>query len=491
MARIIHLDEHVSRVQSSVLELLDSPNCNLLVLSDLQVAVLEQMTFPYVAWATRLVEDHESYQVLVDAPQAYIDELECLELLLSGGSTMTCDLSAVLAELAAAIRNQPSGGAGCAYSGPSAVLNCLPGMSPAELIPQPPTEAPGYGVPPAGFDTWAEYLTHKCKAAYAIYDTVYGLFGALALLPILQITVTLVGTALGGYIAGTAFGAAAFPPAAIIAIAGAAVLIGTLDAAAYIQFQNIQAYLAAHKADIICALYTSGSASEALEGLASAVEDAIQSVAWGTIFGPILGPELAAAVGTMAGQAETNNLVNPLFQVVEDFAYPSVSCAGCGGPAGWEWHFDEDVEGWTYTIQKNDGDTVTAGWDGDPVGPDPSDSSPGLIWGYVDEADPPLGNVYVIWEYAFPIGNRPTVQPGDMLVADYWCDQYAGTSVNILVFYIDETHSSHEYQNLTGWNEISVAGTAGKVVEHIQINLGMGEITTPANYAIDNVLWGQ
>ena len=330
MTRIVHLDEHVSRVDSYALELLDSPNCNLLVLSDLQVSVLRQMTFPYVNWATRLVEDHESYQVAVDFPQAYSDELECLELLLSGGSEMTCDLSTVLADLADAIRNQPTGGGACPGSGSSVILNCLPGMLPGDLIPQPEAEAPEIGVPPEGFDTWAEYLTHKCKAAHAVYDTVHGLFGALALLPILQVTVTVIGTALAGYIGATAFGAAAYPPAAIVAIAAVALAIGLLDAAAYIQCKAIQTYLAAHEDVIICALYTSGSGSEALEALAGFTEDAIQSVEWSVIFGPALGPELAAAFGSLASQAQTNNLVNPLFRAIEGFAYPTVSCE-CGG----------------------------------------------------------------------------------------------------------------------------------------------------------------
>jgi hypothetical protein len=96
------------------------------------------------------------------------------------------------------------------------------------------------------------------------------------------------------------------------------------------QCKAIQAYLLADEEAIVCALYTSGSGSEALEALAGFVEDAIQSVQWSVIFGPTLGPELSAAFGSLASQAQTNNLVNPLFQVVEDFAYPDVTCE-CGG----------------------------------------------------------------------------------------------------------------------------------------------------------------
>jgi hypothetical protein len=76
---------------------------------------------------------------------------------------------------------------------------------------------------------------------------------------------------LGGYIGATAFGAAAFPPAAIVAIAALAVAIGLLDAEAFIQFRKIQVYLASRETEIVCALYQSGSASEALAGLAAEV----------------------------------------------------------------------------------------------------------------------------------------------------------------------------------------------------------------------------
>lgn len=330
MTRIIHLDEHVSRVQSSVLELLDSTGCNLLLLSDVQIAVLAQMVFPYVWWPTRLVEDHEQYQIAVDFPTLYRDELECLELLLSGGATMTCDLSAVLTALADAIRTGGGGNGGCAPAGPAAILNCVGQMTPEELIPQPAENAPQGGVPPEGFETWAVYLTYKCQAAHAIYDTVYGLFGALALLPIAAVTIQLIGTALAGYFGATAFGATVYPPAAIVGIVALALAIGLINAQAYIQFIHIQDYLRDHQDEIVCALYTSGSAAQALEALAAAVEDAIQSVQWAALFGGVVGPELAAAVGAMAAEAQTNNLVNPLFRATEDFAYPEADCSSCG-----------------------------------------------------------------------------------------------------------------------------------------------------------------
>jgi len=491
MSRVVHLDQHVSRVQAGTLDLLDSPNCNLLVLSDLQKSVLAQMTFPYVNWDTRLVLDHGQYQETVDFPQLYKDELECLELLLSGGATMSCDLSTVLAELAAAIRNQPTGAGSCAYTGPSAVLNCLPGMTPGELIPQVPTEAPEYGVPPAGFDTWAEYLIHKCKAAWAVYDTVYGLFGALASLPILQITVTLIGTVLGGYIAGAAFGAAAFPPAAIIAIAAMAVAIGLLDAQAYIQFLKIQDYLRAHQEDIVCGLYTSGSASEALAGLAAELEDAIQSVEWAALFGGVIGPQLAAAVGAMAGEAETNNLVNPLFSVMEDFAYPDVSCCGGGPFSGPTWHFTMSDEGWYETFFLYGDDEAESYWANSFSPADPEDVSVGLLYGYIDRPDalPQIANIR--WQYDIPVAARPLAVAGDKLKADFYCDIYEAAYVTLYAVYDDESSDTHTWGGTVGWNEREIEATPGKTLASVVVYFSVAEAVALRHFAFDNVRWGQ
>lgn len=491
MPRIVHLDEHVSRVQSSVLDMLDSPNCNLLVLSDVQVSVLEQMTFPYVWWSTRLVEDHEAYQIAVDFPQAYKDELECLELLLSGGSTMTCDLSTVLAALATAIANQPAGGGGCNYSGSSAILNCLPGMTPAELIPQTPTEAPEYGVPPEGFETWDEYLIHKCKAAWAVFDTVYGLFGALATLPILMVSVQVVGTALGGYIAATAFGAAAFPPAAIVAMAAMAVSISLLASNAYIQFLGIQDYLRAHKDDIICGLYTSGSASEALAGLAAVIEDAIQSIAWATIFGPALGPEIAAAVGAMAAAAETNNLVNPLFQVMEDFAYPDVICCPNGGPSPDVWHFDADAEGWSFSALENEGDVVIGEWVEGTDEPDLWDSSSGQVRCTIDRPSPQIGDCHGTWTYQFPFGLLPEVLAGDSFKVDFFSSLASNTTYVARIVYVGEGSNEEMVGNPFGWAELEVIALEGRCVDRFECVFAVGESEAFHDFRMDNARWGQ
>jgi hypothetical protein len=364
-------------------------------------------------------------------------------------------------------------------------------MTPGELIPQTPTEPPEYGVPPAGFDSWEEYLLHKCKAAHAIYDTVYGLFGALSFLPILQITVTVVGTALGGYVAGTAFGAAAFPPAAIVAIAALAVAIGLLDAQAFIQFRNIQAYLASREDAIVCALYQSGSASEALEGLAAEVEDAIQSIAWSSIFGGVVGPQLAVAVGSLAGEAETNNLINPLFQVTEDFAYPDVDCSSCGGEPPLAWHFDSDEELWEFSVIENEGDYVIGSWVTGVTEPDPLDSSAGQLQCLVDKPSPPVLGTYGIWTYEYPYGDVPEVVEGDSFKVDLYCSRQQAAEFVVRVNYTDATYSQTYVPNPSGWSERVVAATTGKFVASLAVWFGVGEDAELHSFRMDRARWGQ
>jgi hypothetical protein len=75
----------VSRVAGSTLDLLEDEEVRCLELTSLQCSILRQMAFPWAKLFTRLVNDYGDYQTTVDMPQAYIDALEELELLLGGG----------------------------------------------------------------------------------------------------------------------------------------------------------------------------------------------------------------------------------------------------------------------------------------------------------------------------------------------------------------------------------------------------------------------
>lgn len=85
MGENINLHWAVSRVAGSTLDLLEDEEVRCLELTSLQCSILRQMAFPWAKLFTRLVEDHGDYQTTVDMPQAYIDALEELELLLGGG----------------------------------------------------------------------------------------------------------------------------------------------------------------------------------------------------------------------------------------------------------------------------------------------------------------------------------------------------------------------------------------------------------------------
>jgi hypothetical protein len=74
----------ISRVTSDTLDLIEDEERRCLDLSVLQCSILRQMTFPWAKFRTRLVEEHPDYWVVVDQPQAYVEALEELEVLLSG-----------------------------------------------------------------------------------------------------------------------------------------------------------------------------------------------------------------------------------------------------------------------------------------------------------------------------------------------------------------------------------------------------------------------
>lgn len=492
MTRIVHLDEHVSRVDSYVLDLLDSPNCNLLLLSDVQVSVLKQMTFPYALWSTRLVEDHEAYQICVDFPQSYRDELECLELLLSGGDTMTCDLSAVLSELAQAIRaGGPSANGGCG-SGQAVVLNCLSSLLPGEIVPQPDEPPPEYGVPPAGFVTWEEYVIYKCKAANAIVDATANLFGALSLAPPVATTAIAINTLITGYLGGIALAGVVFPPAALIAIAAGAVALGILEGAAFVYLQDVRQYIFDNRDDFACALFNSGSAAAAQSAVAVFLDDAVQSVAWGAIFGGVVGPEVAAILGSIAGQMDTTNLVNALFRATEDFVYPDVTCCSGQPPAGPDWHFDADTELWSFSSYGNEGDVIVGAWNAGGDLPDPNDSSPGQLQTTIDKPTPPVPGTHGAWTYQFPWSQIPQAVAGDALKVDVYCSVSAAAEFNIYINYTDATNSSLYYPNPgPAWVEKVVAATPGKFVASLSVDFGVGESDVLHDARIDNVRWGQ
>jgi len=87
MGENIRLHWGVSRVWAPTLDLLEDEERRFLDISVLQASILRQMAFPWARMSTRLVEDHGDYQTTVEMPEAYLDALDELELMLGGGYT--------------------------------------------------------------------------------------------------------------------------------------------------------------------------------------------------------------------------------------------------------------------------------------------------------------------------------------------------------------------------------------------------------------------
>lgn len=495
MVRRIRLDQHVGKVDIDQY-LARANDCQCIIwLTDRERYVVLSHLLPFAEWETRLVRpvDRELWETASDPEwEEYTDFLNDLVIKLTGGdTTMGCNAQIYngLLAVAEALRTAGGNGGGCASSGPAAVLNCIGSMTEDELVPQPAEPDQQYGTPPAGFDTWAEYLTYKCQAAYAVFDAVHNLFGALAILPIAQATVTVIGTVLGGYIAATAFGAVAFPPAGILAIAAAAVVIGALDGLAYAQARTIQDYLIDHKAEIICALYTSGSAADAINAIGDFLEDAIQAVEWSTLFGPTVGPELAAAFGTIASQAVTNNLVNPLFRLTVDLAYPGADCDACGSQPGAtiEWHFTtQSPEGWEGHSHFAGSDYAETEYLDQAVTPDPNDPEEPNVWDLISglsTGTPASGTCITHWLYTFTEPNQPVMLTGDQLKADFYVTGNDHVGIVARVYYTDSTHDEEYIPNpaAAGWQTVTCDTTPGKTVSVLELEMHIGLID---NYQI-------
>jgi hypothetical protein len=205
----------------------------------------------------------------------------------------------------------------------------------------------------------------------------------------------------------------------------------------------------------------------------------------------VLGPQLAVAVGSLAGEAETNNLVNPLFQVVEDFAYPDVDCSTCGGEPPMTWHFDADDEGWAFSVVENEGDAVSGSWISGVAEPDPSDSSAGQLQCLIDPASPPLGGTYGIWTFEFPFGQIPEAIEGDSFKVDCYCSRSQAADYHVRVNYTDSTYSETYVANPLGWSEVQRSATAGKFVNSIAVWFGVGEDAELHDFRMDRARWGQ
>jgi hypothetical protein len=205
----------------------------------------------------------------------------------------------------------------------------------------------------------------------------------------------MVGPVIAGYLG--VFGTVALTPAGFAALIAAIVGMGVLASLSFVGWQMAGIYLDDHKAEIVCALYETGDAVEARTALAGFLEDAVQSIEWTGLLAP-LAPELAAFMGIAMGAFETNGVVNILFELTADVAYPD---AGCDCAQGLGWSFLADEEGWTYGADCTGSNTYTPSWQGGESGSDPYDPSWGRLQMVLNRVE--SGNCKAYWIYWFPV----------------------------------------------------------------------------------------
>ena len=87
--RRLTLEDRISYMDTSTLP--EEGGCNLLCLSDRQVAMIRAFVFPFVRWPTRWVTPWQGrqYDTTPDAPAALADEIDDLDLQVNGGSTVS------------------------------------------------------------------------------------------------------------------------------------------------------------------------------------------------------------------------------------------------------------------------------------------------------------------------------------------------------------------------------------------------------------------
>jgi len=441
-----------------------------LFLSDRERYTILSHLWPYAEWRTRVVTPgaNEWWLTVADADyNLFKDELDQLIVKLTGGDGMACNqtLADALNNIATALRTSGGGGGGGCGSGGGAILNCYSGFTDDQITDAAPPPTDPYGsTPPEGFDTMEEYLTYKCQAANAVLDGLKNLFNSLQGLGLTQ----LVGPVLIGWLAGVlgVLGPAiALPPATVAILIGAILASAALGISIFIVSHTVAEYLETNRADIVCQLYQSGNAAAAISVLSSALDDALQTVAWAEVFGP-LAEQAAAAFGSVAAALQSNGLVDSLFRLTADVAYPGADCDGCLTP-GLEWHFTLGPEGWVFEDLSSNGATGTGNWsDAAPI--DPGDVSAGhlAVQQHAVEGGVPQPEWVRYFSDPKPVATVSTVFRADV----YQGMEQGGQNSAIYIVYEDDTYDFDYTQDDAGWWTLTAnanPGNAGKEIDHI------------------------
>lgn len=364
-----------------------------------------------------------------------------------------------------------SGGAGSNCYG--SVVNCFGQYTDDQFLDTPPDAVDPHGEePPPGFDTMEEYLIYKCQAAYIVLNWLVGfargISGWSALQLVLATAGPLVAVLLGG------LGAAiAFPPAAVVALVAAVLVVGGLSVGGFYAGVLLADYLTSHSQEIVCALYESGSAGDALQAIAGFIEDAFQSVEFAAFLEGMPGG-MEGALGTLFGSVQTNSLVAPLFQLTADVVFPGADCSECEEQPPEEnvFSFTEGAQGFVWTDLSSSPSEAAGEWQEAPEFSDPSDESAACLHSTFDRDN---ADCYGIWECELDPSIH--VETGDQLNMHLRSISQT-TQVWAEVVYTDDENSQDPTWAgpiPTGeWIEHSVALIPNKDIRLIQIRLAAG-----------------
>ena len=410
-------------------------------------------------------------------------EADALETQLWGDCMDCSELVTALAALANAITNQKGTTVACGGGvGADTVVSCLGNLAPDQIVPQDVIEEPETsGPPPEGFDTWEEYFLRKCQASYALWAWLRNMFNTWQSA---SGTAMIVDSALAMITAAAVATGVFFPPGALVLMAIGIVQFFVLSIIASEKLTYIVDYLDTNKTSIICAFYNSGSALDVQNLAADAVEDAIETIEWGTLLEP-LAPALEPLIASVASQFVNTNVANVLFYAAEDLLLPDAACE-CGGVL-YEWPFDADAEGWYYEETIDEGVETTHGWTatgGDFAHPE----SPGHVYSTIQKSE--VGqSAASSWQYDFPVQSRPVAVTGKEFVCRIGMAVGANVLNSLAIFYDDDTNDNNtNFAGESGWHTYSVAITApnaGKHIKQLYAKFAVGATTDLKDWALD------
>ena len=466
--------------------------CNILCLSNREVHIIRRFVYPFAEWRSRFVRwlYGNIYQTATEAEYLeYQDEIGQLFNDI-GGEDMGCsELASALQALASAMeRGGGSGGVNggnCSGVGiPGQAAGYLGQYGNTQLLP-PPAGSVVENVPPEGFETWGEYLAYKCRAAQQVFAFILGFCRQCQGLKLLVVTATIAGPLLAGWMG--VWGAIAITPLGWVAAVSSLVAIATLESLAFWGFESLGDYLELNKSAIICSLYTSGDAVAAREQIASYIEDGIQAIEWSTIGLEALGPAISSLMGSVMAATVENGVVNILFELQADVAYPDAECDCEFGT--YEWHFDADAEDWEELYDVQSPNTGVGQWLDTVLGGDGTDS-PGRLVTYLARSD---GSKNCKGGWIFTVPGTPVATLEEVLQADIWQGASGGVCRYYLrIQYTDSTNDENiQIAQDSQWKQCSIAvseGNVGKSIKYFYVLFDFnGSDTGACDFGIDNV----